>query len=60
MREQHAERTMKAGALPKDAAQARGLAEQPAGHRNEQDEQAKTLARLRNVTDILRQTGVKF
>ena len=58
MREQHAERTMKAGALPKDAAQAR--ADQPADHRKEQDEQAKTLARLRNVTDILRQTGVKF
>ncbi len=57
MREQQAEGTMKAGAFTNDVA---GFTDQPEGYLKEQDQPAETLARLRNVTDILRQTGVKF
>lgn len=61
MRNQQAKGTQKTGSLQKEAANIRGLFdEQPAAYRKVQNEEAETYTKLRNVTDILRQTGVKF
>ncbi len=55
MREQQNGKSIKAGAFPIDTA---GSSDQPAGYRKEQEQSAETRTRLRNVADILRQTGV--